>query len=81
MGVELLLLNLLLIGLLLTTIAVFIFDDLLYVIIIFGVYSGIIVLIFQELNAPDIAITEAGIGIATTVLMVAVLGRVGRRPY
>ena len=81
MAIELLLLNLLLVGLLLITISIFIFEDLLYIIIIFGVYSGIMVLIYQQLNAPDIAITEAGIGIATTVLMVAVVSRVGRRPH
>lgn len=81
MVMELLLLNLLLVGLLLITISVFIFEDLIYIIIIFGVYSGVMVLVYQELNAPDIAITEAGIGIATTVLLVAVVTRVGRRPH
>ncbi|NLC11690.1 MAG: DUF4040 domain-containing protein [Firmicutes bacterium] len=70
----------LLIVLLLATLSVFIFQDLLYIVIIFGVYSGIMALIWQQLNAPDIAITEAAVGIASTVLMVAVVSRVGRRP-
>jgi len=70
----------LLIVLLLATASVFIFQDLLYIAIIFGVYSGIMALIWQQLNAPDIAITEAAVGIASTVLMVAVVSRVGRRP-
>jgi energy-converting hydrogenase B subunit D len=70
----------LLIVIVLATVSVFVFQDLLYVIIIFGVYSGIMALIWQRLNAPDIAITEAAVGIASTVLMVAVVSRVGRRP-
>jgi len=73
-------LYLLLIGLLLTTLSVFVFDDLIYVIIIFGVYSMVMALLWQQLNAPDIAITEAAVGIASTVLMVAVVSRIGRRP-
>lgn len=75
------LLFVLLIIIILATLSVFIFEDLLYIIIIFGVYSGIMALIWQQLNAPDIAITEAAIGIASTVLMVAVVSRVGRRPH
>lgn len=71
---------LLLSALLLVTVSVFIFKDLLYIVIIFGVYSAVMALVWQRLNAPDIAITEAAVGIASTVLMVAVVSRVGRRP-
>jgi uncharacterized MnhB-related membrane protein len=71
---------LLLLTLVLVTLSVFIFKDLLYIVIIFGVYSAVMALVWQKLSAPDIAITEAAVGIATTILMVAVVSRVGRRP-
>ncbi len=75
------LLYILLLSLLVITISVFVFEDLIYIVIIFGVYSSIMALVWQQLNAPDIAITEAAVGIATTVLMIAVVSRVGRRPH
>ena len=45
--------------LLVSALAIFFFKDLLYVVIIFGAYSLVMALIWQQLNAPDIAITEA----------------------
>ncbi len=75
------LLFILLSALLVITVSVFIFEDLIYIVIIFGVYSSIMALVWQQLNAPDIAITEAAVGIASTVLMIAVVSRVGRRPH
>lgn len=66
--------------LLVSALAIFFFKDLLYVIIIFGAYSLVMALIWQQLNAPDIAITEAAVGIAMTVIMIAVIAKVGRRP-
>lgn len=74
------LLYILLLALLIITLSVFIFEDLLYIVIIFGIYSSIMALVWQQLNAPDIAITEAAVGIASTILMIAVVSRVGRRP-
>lgn len=74
------LLFLLLIGLIITTISIFVFNDLLYIVIIFGAYSMIMSLIWQQLNSPDLAITEAAVGIGMTVLMVTVVTKVGRRP-
>ncbi len=71
---------LLLIVLIATAVSIFIFDDLLYIVIIFGAYSMIMSLIWQQLNSPDLAITEAAIGIGLTVLMVTVVTKVGRRP-
>lgn len=71
---------LMLIILILSTISIFIFNDLLYIVIIFGAYSMIMALIWQQLNSPDLAITEAAVGIGTTVLMVTVVTKVGRRP-
>jgi uncharacterized MnhB-related membrane protein len=60
--------------------SVFIFEDLLYVVIIFGGYSTVMSLVWQQLNAPDIAITEAAVGVGTTILMITVVTKVGRRP-
>ncbi len=71
---------LLLIALIVTAISIFVFNDLLYIVIIFGAYSMIMSLIWQQLNSPDLAITEAAVGIGLTVLMVTVVTKVGRRP-
>ncbi|NLA04496.1 MAG: DUF4040 domain-containing protein [Firmicutes bacterium] len=71
---------LLLMVLLASSLAIFFFEDLLYVVIIFGAYSLIMALIWQQLNAPDIAITEAAVGIGMTVIMITVVTKVGRRP-
>jgi energy-converting hydrogenase B subunit D len=66
--------------LLVSALAIFFFKDLLYVVIIFGAYSLVMALIWQQLNAPDIAITEAAVGIGMTVIMITVVTKVGRRP-
>lgn len=52
--------------------------SLLYAVIVLGGYSLIMSLLWQHFNAPDIAITEAAVGVGTTVLMVAVVTRVRR---
>ncbi len=71
---------LMLIILIVTAFSIFIFNDLLYIVIIFGAFSMIMSLIWQQLNSPDLAITEAAVGIGMTVLMVTVVTKVGRRP-
>lgn len=71
---------LLLVVLIVIAISIFVFDDLLYIVIIFGAYSMVMSLIWQQLNSPDLAITEAAVGIGMTVLMVTVVTKVGRRP-
>ena len=71
---------LLLIVLIVSAFSLFIFNDLLYIVIIFGGYSMVMSLVWQQLNSPDLAITEAAIGIGLTVLMVTVVTKVGRRP-
>lgn len=71
---------LLLVLLVAAALSVFIFEDLLYVVIIFGGYSTVMSLVWQQLNAPDIAITEAAVGVGTTILMITVVTKVGRRP-
>jgi len=74
------LIALLFLVLLVSALAIFFFEDLLYVVIIFGAYSLVMALIWQQLNAPDIAITEAAVGIGMTVIMITVVTKVGRRP-
>lgn len=74
------LLVLLLLVLLITATAIFIFEDLLYIVIIFGAFSMVMAVIWQQFNSPDIAITEAAVGIGMTVIMVTVVTKVGRRP-
>jgi energy-converting hydrogenase B subunit D len=71
---------LLLLALLVTAAAIFIFEDLLYIVIIFGAFSMVMSVVWQQFNAPDIAITEAAVGIGMTVIMVTVVTKVGRRP-
>ncbi|OPL08833.1 MAG: cation:proton antiporter [Firmicutes bacterium ML8_F2] len=71
---------LMLIVLLVTAVSIFVFNDLLYIVIIFGAYSMVMALIWQQLNSPDLAITEAAVGIGMTVLLVTVVTKVGRRP-
>ncbi|MCR3923243.1 MAG: DUF4040 domain-containing protein [Firmicutes bacterium] len=52
--------------------------SLLYSVIIFGGFSLVMALLWQHFNAPDIAITEAAVGVGSTVLMVAVVTRVSK---
>ncbi|NMB39105.1 MAG: DUF4040 domain-containing protein [Firmicutes bacterium] len=54
-------------------------QDLLYVVIIFGVYSLIMALLWLHLNSPDLAITEAAAGIGVTTLMITLIRRTVRR--
>ena len=66
--------------LVLAIMAIFIFDDLLLMAIIYGGYSVVMAFVWQMLNAPDIAITEAAVAIGSSVLLITVISRVGRRP-
>ncbi|OPL14961.1 MAG: cation:proton antiporter [Firmicutes bacterium ML8_F2] len=79
MNIDILMI-LLLIVLIVTAFSIFVFNDLLYIVIIFGAYSMIMSLVWQQLNSPDLAITEAAVGIGMTVLLVTVVTKVGRRP-
>ncbi len=71
---------LLMILLVVAALSVFIFEDLLYVVIIFAGYSTIMSLVWQQLNSPDIAITEAAVGVGVAIIMITVVSKVGRRP-
>ncbi len=54
--------------------------DLLAAVVIFSVYSLIMALMWQRLQAPDLAITEAAVGAGvTTVLFVVAIFRTRRR--
>ncbi len=53
--------------------------DLLSAIIIFAAYSLIMAVVWQQLEAPDIAITEAAIGAGvTTLLLIATISKTRR---
>ncbi|SHJ96191.1 Uncharacterized MnhB-related membrane protein [Anaerobranca californiensis DSM 14826] len=53
--------------------------DLLSAVIIFAAYSLIMAIIWQQLNAPDIALTEAAMGAGvTTLLMMVVISKTKR---
>lgn len=58
--------------------AVSITKNLLATIIIFASYSLVMAILWQMMNAPDLAITEAAVGAGiTTVLFVLTLKRIG----
>lgn len=61
------------------SLAVSFIRDLLYVTIIYGVYSLVMALVWLQMNSPDIAITEAAAGIGMTALMVVVIRRTCRK--
>lgn len=53
--------------------------DLLSAVIIFAAYSLIMAIVWQQLNAPDIALTEAAMGAGvTTLLMMVVISKTRR---
>ena len=54
-------------------------DDLLSAVILFSSYSMVMAIVWQQLNAPDIAITEAAVGAGiTSMLFVAAISRTSR---
>lgn len=60
-----------------SSIAVSLIKDLLSVIIVFMVYSLVMAILWQQLNAPDLAITEAAVGAGiSTLLFVLTLKRI-----
>jgi uncharacterized MnhB-related membrane protein len=66
-----------LISLIVFSISISIVKDLLSTIIVFMVYSLIMAVLWQQLNAPDLAITEAAVGAGvTTFLFIAALKKI-----
>ncbi len=54
--------------------------DLLAAALIFGAYSLIMCIVWQQLSAPDIALTEAAVGAGiTTVLFIVTVSKTTRR--
>lgn len=76
MTLFLLIQALLLLGLVLTAILVVAFKDLLFSAIAFAAFSLLLALEFYLLQAPDVAIAEAGIGagLTTAILIIAIRG-------
>ncbi|MFT5871637.1 MAG: energy-converting hydrogenase B subunit D [Clostridium sp.] len=59
------------------SVAVSAMKSLLGTIIVFMVYSLIMTILWQQLNAPDLAITEAAVGAGiTTILFILTLKRI-----
>lgn len=52
-----------------SSVAVSLIKDMLSTIIVFMVYSLVMAVIWQQLNAPDLAITEAAVGAGVTTLL------------
>jgi len=70
---------LLLLFLVVSAIAVARTKDLISAVIIFAAYSLVMAIIWQQLQAPDIAITEAAIGAGvTSLLFLAAISRTRR---
>lgn len=66
-----------LISLIAFSISISIIKDLLSTIIVFMVYSLVMAVLWQQLNAPDLAITEAAVGAGvTTFLFIAALKKI-----
>lgn len=59
-------------------VSVAVIRDLIYAVVVFGAYSLTMSLVWQQFNAPDIAITEAVAGVAMGALMIAVISRTRR---
>jgi energy-converting hydrogenase B subunit D len=63
--------------LIVASISVAAIKNLLGAVIVFAVYSLIMAILWQQLNAPDLAITEAAVGAGiTTLLFVLTLKRI-----
>ncbi len=68
------------IGLLLTAILAILQKDLLHAAVTLGAFSFLLALEFYILQAPDVAIAEAGIGAAlTTAIFIFAIRAVGRK--
>lgn len=66
-----------LISLMIFSISVSMIKSLLGSIIVFAVYSLVMAILWQQLNAPDLAITEAAVGAGiTTILFIMTLKKI-----
>ena len=62
-----------------SALTVYFIRDLLLAVIVYGGFCLIMAVIWLQMNSPDLAITEAAAGVATTVLMMLVIFRTSRR--
>ncbi len=70
----------LLLFLIVTSLAVAWIKDLLAAAVIFSAYSLIMAIIWQQLSAPDLALTEAVVGAGiTTIIFIVAISRTTRR--
>lgn len=69
----------LLVFLIASSLAVCFIRNLLHAVIIYGVYSLTMAVLWLQMNTPDLAITEAAAGIGMTALMFAVITRINRK--
>ncbi|ATZ61568.2 MAG: DUF4040 domain-containing protein [Methanosarcinales archaeon Met12] len=54
--------------------------DLLAAAVVFSIYSLVMAIVFAQLNAPDVALTEAAVGAGiTTLLFIAAIAKTTRR--
>jgi uncharacterized MnhB-related membrane protein len=66
--------------LILLAVAVVFVRDLLAAVIVFLVYSLIMAIVFTQLKAPDVALTEAAVGAGiTTLLFIITIAKTTRR--
>lgn len=67
-----------LIFLILCAVMVALIKDMVATVVVFASYSLVMAVLWQQLDAPDIAITEAAVGAGiTTVLFIAAIRRTG----
>ncbi|SHM53137.1 Uncharacterized MnhB-related membrane protein [Caldanaerovirga acetigignens] len=70
----------LLVILILCSLVVYIKKEIVSAVVIFSVYSFIMAIVWLELKAPDLAITEAAVGAGiTTILFVIAIKKMGGR--
>jgi uncharacterized MnhB-related membrane protein len=66
-----------LLSLIIFSIAISFIKDLLSTVVVFMIYSLLMTIIWQQLNSPDLAITEAAVGAGiTTFLFIAAIKRI-----
>lgn len=78
LGIMNIFMLILLVFLIITAIAASRSQDLLSSVIIFGGYSLMMAAIWQQLRVPDVALTEAIVGIIITVMFVALISKTRR---
>lgn len=54
-------------------------DELMKTVVLFGAFSLVMSVVWQLLNAPDIALTEATVGVCSTVLMISAVTHLQKR--